>query len=302
MRTDLTTFEKTVQQHNIDIHSIIVVSNEKILIEKYYRGRNSVFYEPATLHPMFSITKSFVGIATGLLCGEKRISLSDSVIRYFPEYEKYADENIRKTSIEDLLTMTGCHSKTTYKINPESNWIESFFTTPSDKVPGSSFDYETSGSHILCALIKKCTGLSLLEYLNSKINNLNISNTAYVRTDPFGAEMGGAGLICTPHDLIGFSNFVNSSIKKTNSLFPADYLNKATSQRVSTLSKANLAFKKYGYGYYFWIQPKNRFLCYGQNGQFIYFSENGFVITTADTSSDPALDQKIIEAIEKAFM
>lgn len=302
MRTDLTTFEKIILEHNVDIHSVMVISDNKILLEKYYQGQDSIHYSADTLHPMYSITKSFVSIAIGLLCKENKLALDTPVIQYFPEYEKYADINIKMTTIENLLSMKTCHTKTTYKIEPENNWIESFFITPSDKKPGTSFDYDTSGTHVLCAIIQKLTGLSLLEYLNSRIDKLNISNEAYIKLDPFGAEIGGAGLMCTPRDLIGFASFIYNSIKHPTPLLSEDYLAKATSSRSSTIEKANLPFKKYGYGYYFWIQPKNNFMCYGKNGQFIYFCNSGFVITTADTSADSKLDQTIIDAIEKAFI
>ena len=38
-----------------------------------------------SLHRMFSITKTFVAMAIGLLCEDGKLSLNDHIVDYFPE-------------------------------------------------------------------------------------------------------------------------------------------------------------------------------------------------------------------------
>ena len=61
-------------------HSFILMKDDKIVAESYYAP-----YKADTLHRMFSITKSFVSVAIGLLAEEGKLSLDDKIVSFFPE-------------------------------------------------------------------------------------------------------------------------------------------------------------------------------------------------------------------------
>lgn len=59
---------------------------------------------------MHSFTKGLVATAIGILEGENRISLEDSLISYFPEYQMDdQDGKLEKITIRTLLTMSNGH-------------------------------------------------------------------------------------------------------------------------------------------------------------------------------------------------
>jgi CubicO group peptidase (beta-lactamase class C family) len=106
-------------------------------------------------------------------------------------------------TIQHMLTMQICHSSTTYKIDRQKNWVESFFKVSPTHKSGDIFLYDTSAAHTLAALIKKLTGKGVLDYLREKcLDKLDFSKDAYIIKDPFGSEMGGSDLMAYPEDLL----------------------------------------------------------------------------------------------------
>jgi len=79
-------------------------------------------YQPATLHRMFSITKSYCALAIGCLAATVQLDLDAPITRFFPEYLPADGEvhpYLAKMTIRHMLTMQTCHSTTTYKLNPK---------------------------------------------------------------------------------------------------------------------------------------------------------------------------------------
>ena len=161
---------------------------------------------------MFSVTKSFTSIAIGLLQEEGRLSLDDSIVKFFPEYVPDTSEAhpwLLATTIRDMLSMRSCHASTTYdKFSSKTDWVKSFFTVAPTHKPGTVFHYDTSSSHTLCALVEKLTGMKMLDYLRNKVlNEIGFSKEAYCLTDGFGVSMGGSGLMATSRDFMLFALF-----------------------------------------------------------------------------------------------
>ena len=95
------------------------------------------YYAPVKrndLHRMFSVTKSFVSIAIGLLQEECRLTLDDPIVKFFPEYvpdPAQAHPWLLATTIRDMLSMRSCHATTTYdKFSSKTDWVASFFEKP----------------------------------------------------------------------------------------------------------------------------------------------------------------------------
>ncbi|MCR5596853.1 MAG: beta-lactamase family protein [Lachnospiraceae bacterium] len=174
-------------------------------------------YEKGRMHRMFSITKSFTSLAVGALIAEEKLSLSDPICKYFPEYTPAdADPFLTTMTVQDLLMMRTCHKATTYKINASAHWVQSFFTTAPDHKPGMIFKYDTSAAHTLAALVKKVSGQKVLDYLRNVFpDDIGFSKDAYILDDPFGCEIGGSGMIAYPEDLLKVGTFLLSLINGT---------------------------------------------------------------------------------------
>lgn len=194
------------------MHSIHIMHKGELIQEEYFSP-----YEKGRMHRMFSITKSFTSLAVGALIAEGKLSLSDPICKYFPEYTPAdADPFLTSMTVQDLLMMRTCHKATTYKIDASAHWVQSFFTTAPDHRPGMIFKYDTSAAHTLAALVKKVSGQKVLDYLRGVfLDDIGFSKDAYILDDPFGCEIGGSGMIAYPEDLLKAGLFLLSLINGT---------------------------------------------------------------------------------------
>ena len=97
-------FIKTLEKRGLAMHSVLMMRGDKIFAEYYWHPFNKDF-----CHRMYSQTKSFVGVAIGLLEQEGKLSLSNKISEYFPEkIDRTLPENLKNLTIENMLTMQTC--------------------------------------------------------------------------------------------------------------------------------------------------------------------------------------------------
>ncbi len=321
MHTPMLTFKKTapeetgipskriirmidrLQRRQIPMHSLLLMRHDKLVFEGYYAPCTA-----HSLHRMFSISKSFTSIAVGLLVDEGKLSLDDPIMQYFPE--KLPDPQsvhpwIARMTVRDMLMMRSCHASTTYKLDLESDWVASFFTTPPTHAPGTLFHYDTSAAHTLCALVEKLTGSNMLDYMKEKLHILGFSAESYMLKDPFGVSMGGSGLVALPSDLMRFGYFIaHRGLVLGEQLLSPSYIDLAVSPLTATCVTAPLPSEAQGYGLQFWRNEQNGFTCYGMGGQLIIFlpDHDLICVTTADTQSIQGGNQQIYDALYEELL
>ena len=161
----LMNFLKRLDYQQIPLHSAIIMKNNQICMETYYAP-----YTKESLHRMFSITKTFVAMAIGLLCEEGKLKFDDHIVDYFQEKlpKDGAYPYTAMLTIKDMLIMRTCHNETTFKAKGVTDWVGSFFTTLPNHMPGTNFSYDTGSTHVLGALVEKLSGMKILDYLRSK--------------------------------------------------------------------------------------------------------------------------------------
>ena len=284
----------------ISMHSFLLCKDDCLVAEGYYAP-----VKKDDLHRMFSVTKSFVSIAIGLLQEEGRLSLDDSIVKFFPEYVPNTCEAhpwLLATTIRDMLSMRSCHASTTYdKFSSKTDWVKSFFTVAPTHKPGTVFHYDTSATHTLCALVEKLTGMKMLDYLRNKVlNEIGFSKEAYCLTDGFGVSMGGSGLMATSRDLMCFALLIlHNGNLNGKQYISADYIKEATSFQTATCVTGPIPSESQGYGLQFWTGEHGSIVCYGMGGQLaILLPEyNTAIVTTADTQGYQGGNQVIYDAI-----
>ena len=291
---------REIDIREVSMHSFLLCKDDCLVAEGYYAP-----VKKNDLHRMFSVTKSFTSIAIGLLQEEGRLSLDDSIVKFFPEYVPNASEAhpwLLATTIRDMLSMRSCHASTTYdKFSSKTDWVKSFFTVAPTHKPGTVFHYDTSSSHTLCALVEKLTGMKMLDYLRNKVlNEIGFSKEAYCLTDGFGVSMGGSGLMATSRDLMLFALLILNNGKLNGKQYiSADYIKESTSFQTATCVTGPVPSESQGYGLQFWIGEHGSIVCYGMGGQLaILLPEyNTAIVTTADTQGYQGGNQVIYDAI-----
>ena len=146
-------------------HSFVMARGTRVFAEGYWKP-----FHRDWLHRMYSVSKSFVSAAIGMLADERRITLEDRIITYFPEQD---DGNvhplIQEMTIRDMLMMATCHKTNSYGVG-DANWLRTFFHPhhEPDHPAGTEFRYDTAASYTLDVLVERLTGKTFLEYLKDK--------------------------------------------------------------------------------------------------------------------------------------
>lgn len=291
----------------VQIHSVLIARGDSLICEAYWQP-----YERDDLHRMYSITKSFVSLGIGILEDLGKLSLDDRIVTFFPE-ELPTDEPVPKQlealTIRNMLMMASCHRRTTYKIGSHgdyigsfsSNWVGSFFTVEPSHDPGTIFQYDTSATHVLGALIEKISGQKLIKFFTKHLfDNLDISQNTYFLTDPKGVSAGGSGLMMRPIDLLAVTRVLADGGR---GLISSSYIEAATSKQIAThlSSSSHSNESRNGYGYKFWRTSRDGWAMLGMGGQMaICVPEKDLLfVTTADTQGSSGSENAIMQAIWK---
>lgn len=268
---------------HVNLHSVLLYRRGILAAEGYYAPCTA-----ASLHRMFSVCKTLTALAVGLLEEEGRLSLSDPIVRYFPDkLPEQLHPWISSMTIRDMLMMRTCHASTTYKQAPDRDWIASFFCTAPTHKPGTVFHYDTSAAHVLCALTERLSGMPMLDYLRSRcLDRIGWSESSYILTNAFGDTMGGSGLMATSRDLLLLGILL---LKKGcvcgEQLLPRDFVVQMTSCLTPTAPTGGVVSEAQGYGYQLYQNAQGGFVCYGMGGQLVIClpKEELILVTTADT-------------------
>lgn len=307
IKDNITSMLSAWHSRDINLHSFLLY---KQLGDKSFTATATAApLESDGLHRMFSVSKTVTAIAIGILFCKEEIRLNDKICQYFPEFvNDETDSKVRQMTIDNMLSMQTAFSSTTYK-NQKSDYVKSFFTTPSNHTPGTIFHYDTSASHVLCALVEKLTGKNILDFIRDEFPALRFSNDSYMLKDPEGISLGGTGLIAHPSDLLKLgrlfldahnlelSDFAKKYNWNTNTAVLKSYLISASTWHISTKVKAKSRFESFGYGYYVWMTDHDGFMIYGMGGQFaaVYPKKNLILVTTADTQGKGDDNDKIFD-------
>ncbi len=165
--------------------SILVTLHGKILLEKGYGFKNikeNTFNDAHTIFQIASVTKQFTATVILKLVELKKMSLTDKVSKYYPDFPK-ADS----ISIENLLTHTSGisdHSKDTsfkiYNSSDEQKFFASMKNRELDFSPGTNWNYSNSGYILLGYIIQKVSGMSYYEAVKKYIFiPLEMKNSAF---------------------------------------------------------------------------------------------------------------------------
>lgn len=159
-------FIDLAESRGLELHSMMLLRHGKVCAEGWWKP-----YNPASPHMMFSFTKALTSTAIGFACQEGALSLDDRLSELFPDkMPENPSENLLACTVRDLLTMSCGHETeiNTFDVN-EPDWIKNFLSHEFKYKPGTCFMYNTAGTNMLCAALKRRTGENLFEYLTPRL-------------------------------------------------------------------------------------------------------------------------------------
>ena len=270
-----------------EFHSFMFLRHGKVIAEGWWNP-----YGPDLKHTLNSASKSFTSTAIGFAISEKKLSLDDKVVSFFPEYlPDSVSVFLSKLRIRDLLTMsTG--QKREALLTGDDIWVKAYLALPILSEPGTTYRYSSIASYMLSAIINKVTGQKVIDYLTPRLfEPLAIEGMDW-ETDAYGINTGGWGLRLKTEDLAKFGQFYLQKGKwNGKQLLPKKWVEEATSVKIyqnpaMTQSKRDSSNDGVqGYCYQFWRARHNSYQVNGANGQFVVVmpEKDAVVIFTADS-------------------
>ena len=203
----ITNFINVLERNGSNTHGFIFLKGGNIFAEGYYKPFDKDF-----CHRMYSQTKSFVGVAVGLLEEEGKLSLNDRIADYFPDK---ADGDLPRflseQTIENMLTMCTVGESPWWFVSEDPDRVHQYFNAKrrTARLPGTLWEYDSAGSQVLCVLVERLSGKSLLGYLKEKLfDRMGVFQNARILKLANGDSWGDSAMICTLRDMAAFGHFV----------------------------------------------------------------------------------------------
>lgn len=251
-----------------NLHGILVEQRGVLQFEAYFDGRDNpgaslfsreVSFTADDLHDLRSVTKSVVGLLTGIALdrGLLKGGLDQPVLDWFPEHADLATPERRRITLAHLLTMTvglawdesgsylrpdNSETRMRFALDPVRHVLERDIVAE----PGSRFVYNSGATLLLGEVITRATGRPLDVVARDWLfAPLGIERTEWRRArdqvTPFG------GLRLRPRDLARIGRMLlDGGQWQGRQLVPATWIDASFQPRVPTGSG------ELRYGYQWW--------------------------------------------------
>lgn len=293
-----------MQQEELEFHSLMVLRHGKVAVEWYNEP-----FDAHTKHTMYSVSKSFTSTAVGFAVSEGLLSLDDVVTDFFPDYPpKTPNPYFEKMTVRTLITMTSGKQTDMMADKGKIDWIADFINSPWVFEPGTQFLYVNENIYMLCAILHRVTGMSVIEYLTPRLFEPLGIEVPFWETDSNGVEAGGWGLYITTEDLAKVADcYLHGGKSRGKQILPAEWVGEATKNQLGEIKQpSDDPDANHGYGYCFWMNaaiPNS----YRMDGMFSQFAINlpdydASIITTAAIPVESQAREALWRFFPKAFI
>ena len=287
--------------------SLLVVGDGRLVTEAAFHGADR-----ATLHDVRSVTKSVVGLLTGIAIERGHLALDTPIssvlsdARFRPEHDA--------VTVGHLLTMTGGFEWNELSDDDYARWIRSgepvgfLLDRPLADTPGTAFTYNSAAVHLLGAVVAEAAGEPLPDFAAEALfEPLGIGPVAW-EPSPDGRVNGGAGLDLRARDLARLGQLVlQDGLSGEQAVVSSAWTASSTSPSQPWRSTFG-PLRSFTYGRLWWTLdgPPRGALAWGYGGQFVLVVPDRDLVLVATTdwrgvSGEPggadALEQAVLDVL-----
>ena len=283
-------------------HGLMIMKQDKVIAEGWWAP-----YAPGIVHGLQSHTKTYAATAVGIAIREGILSLDERIIDIFPEEApEEPSENLRQLKVRHVLSM-GCGMDEMPK--DSVHWVKDFLQIPVNHTPGTAFMYNSMGSTLLCSMIRKKTGLGLIDYLTPRLFDKIGIDPSHLKCMKMadGIEMGGGGLFATTEDNLRLMKlYLDGGCAGSERILSEEYVRLATTlqnesyteRAVNPPAEDNFV----GYGYQIWMcRRPGIYRADGAMGQFtIVFPKEKMILAITENASGSTggvIPQRVLDTI-----
>lgn len=219
------------------IHSILLVRDGRIVIEKYFGE-----YVVDKQHDLRSVTKSITSILMGIAIDKGFIdSIDDTYTRYIkdPAVRENRDERKKAITIRHLMTMsTGldCNdwdrkSKGQEdRVYRKNDWLQYFLDLPMVNDPGTVSNYCTMGQVLATEAVSRASGMDIDTFAEEYLfKPLHITNVSWGHTSNKEVIPSAKRLYMTSRDLARIGQLMlNKGVWKGQRIVSEEWVEEST--------------------------------------------------------------------------
>ncbi len=295
-------FVEAAEQKIDAVHSFMIIRHGHVVAEGWWSP-----YAAAEPHVLFSLSKSFTSTAVGLAVSEGKLSLDDTVLKFFPEEAPAApSKNLQSMRVRDLLRMSTGQRAEDIKDFPftgKADLVRVFLELPVPDIPGTHFAYNTPATYILSAIVQKVTAQTVLDYLGPRLfEPLGIAKPRWDASAQ-GVSFGGYGLSLRTEDIARFGQlYLQKGQWQGRQLIPSAWVEEATSLQTANGSDPTSDWNQ-GYGYQFWRCRHGFYRGDGAFGQFCFVLQqyDAVIAVTSGTNDMQGVMNLVWDKLLPAF-
>ena len=284
---------------------LVVVKGGDLLHERYFNQFNG-----HAQHLWFSMSKSLVSSALGLLVAEGKVDLTASPVKYIPElkgsgFERVSLQNVldMASSIDFKETYTDVNSDFAVHyapalnlgwlpgaadVQPESaniygvhDFLAKFIKPDIGREPGDNFDYNSSNADVLGWIIARVSGQPFQDYIQQNIwSKLGAEHDAYIAVDRAFMPAVTGGMNSTARDAARFGMMIRDRGQiNGEQVIPSNWVDATLdiTDKLRSNMKANLNYGSEPWSAYhnmWWLldETKGEYCAVGIHGQVIYIN------------------------------
>lgn len=191
------------------IHSILVIKNDRLIIEEYFKGHSA-----SQPHDLRSVTKSIRSILMGIAIDKGFIdNVNDSISKYLksPTRNKNIDERRNRITIKHLLTMSSGLDCNDFdkkskgqedKIYRKNDWLQYAVNLPMVNKPSTISNYCSIGTVIVAEIISQASGMTIDKFAEQYLfSPLEITNKRWGHTSNKKVISSAKRLYLTSRDM-----------------------------------------------------------------------------------------------------
>jgi CubicO group peptidase (beta-lactamase class C family) len=295
----------------------LVLHKGNIVAEDYRNGM-----KPHGQHLAMSVTKSIVGIVTGILAGRGVLDVSAPLTEYLPELSTTA---YRYATVQHILDMTsgvffdesyttpGSHMQKIgeacgWNIYERTDWPRTMWQLilsldEKEKEHGALFKYRSIETDVLGFVLERATATPLAELISHELwAQMGAEEDAYITVDDGGAALADGGLCATLRDYGRFAQLLlDGGIRDGKQIVPAAWI-EATRNGNGDLYQGiyRTVLPGGAYSNKFWIEDSKRRAMWARGvfGQSIYIDpDSDFAVVKLSTWPEHSSPERSLELL-----
>ena len=233
-----------------NVDSIIVVRHGVLVYERYFDYPNHPSFDATTRHTGNSMAKSVVSLLVGIAMDRGLIKdLNAPIFSYFPEYANLRTPEKDRITLRNLLTMSGgLNASVAHPIaRHDHDPYRSALGPNLARTPGISFEYNSSETELVGAVLQKVSGKTVDILAREKIFvPLGIKDIDWYGRLGNGVPTSSTGLSLRPRDWAKIGQLVlNRGAWEGEQIVSASWIAQSTAEQIK-------AQKRLSYGFQWW--------------------------------------------------